>query len=109
MNIKKNYIVLGGSYEQLEYINFLKEKYKLFIICLDKNKKCYASKKVDKFISIDIKDKVKVLSIAKKYRVIGISSAITEHAQQTIYYVSINQRRAGRHPSCRQAARHYFA
>jgi len=88
MNIKKNYIVLGGSYEQLEYINFLKEKYNLFIICLDKNKKCYASKKVDKFIAIDIKDKVKVLNIAKKYRVIGISSAITEHAQQTIYYVS---------------------
>ena len=44
-------------------------------------------KKSDKFISIDIKDKVKVLSIAKN-RVIGISSAITEHAQQTIYYVS---------------------
>lgn len=85
----KNYMILGGSYEQYNYIEYLKSKYKyLNIICLDQNKNCFSSKKVDIFYPVDIKNKSEVLNIAKKYKVLGLSSAITEHAQSTIQFVS---------------------
>ena len=85
----KNYMVLGGSYEQYVYISYLKNEYKnLNIICLDQNKHCFSSNKVDIFYPIDIKNKIKVLKIAKKYKISGLSSVITEHAQSTIQFIS---------------------
>lgn len=85
----KNYMVLGGSYEQYVYICYLKNEYKnLNIICLDQNKHCFSSDKVDIFYPIDIKNKIRVLKIAKKYKISGLSSVITEHAQSTIQFVS---------------------
>ena len=85
----KNYMILGGSFEQYTYIKYLKTSYKnLNVICLDQNKDCFSSKKVDIFYPIDIKNKSEVLKIAKKHKILGLSSAITEHAQSTIQFVS---------------------
>ena len=90
MNLKKkNYIVLGGSYEQYEYINYLKKNYKhLNIICCDINAKAYCKYISDQFFQIDIKNKKNILNLARKLKVVGISSHISEHGIGTIKYVS---------------------
>ena len=42
----KNYMILGGSFEQYTYIKYLKTSYKnLNVICLDQNKDCFSSKR----------------------------------------------------------------
>ena len=42
----------------------------------------------DQFLQIDIKNKKKILKLARKLKVIGISSHISEHGIGTIKYVS---------------------
>jgi len=90
MKVKNNnYIVLGGSHEQFDYIKYLKDNLKnLNIICCDKNPKAYCKFISDKFLSIDIKNKKKILNLSKNLNIIGISSHISEHAIETINYVS---------------------
>ena len=95
MKLKKNtkgfYIVLGGSYEQLPLIKYLKNNYKTFtVLTFDKYKNSPASKISDRFVKIDIRDYKKILNYIKlnKLEIEGISSIITEHSIKTINYLS---------------------
>ena len=91
--LKKNYnllyVVLGGSYEQLPLIYYLKKNYKEFkILTFDLYKKSPGSKISNYFFNIDIRDYKKIFSIIKDLNVVGISSIITEHSIKTINYLS---------------------
>ncbi len=95
MQLKKNtksyYIVLGGSFEQLPLIKYLKKNYKEFtILTFDKYKDSPALNISDRFKKIDIRDYKKILIYLKKnnLKVAGISSIITEHSLKTINYLS---------------------
>ncbi len=95
MKLKKNtkgfYVVLGGSYEQLPLIKYLKKNYKKFtVLTFDKYKNSPASKISDRFVKIDIRDYKKILDYIRlnKLEIKGISSIITEHSIRTINYLS---------------------
>ena len=95
MQLKKDtksyYIVLGGSFEQLPLIKYLKENYKDFtILTFDKYKDSPALNISERFKKIDIRDYKKILIYLKKnnLKVAGISSIITEHSLKTINYLS---------------------
>ncbi len=91
---KKNkgfYVVLGGSYEQIPLIEYLKTNYKEFtVLTFDKHKYSPAANISDKFVKIDIRDYKKILNYIRlnNLKVKGISSIITEHSIKSINYLS---------------------
>ncbi len=95
MKLKKNtkffYVVLGGSYEQLPLIEYLKSNYKEFtVLTFDKYKDSPALNISDRFIKIDIRDSKKIFDYIRlnNLKVKGISSIITEHSIKSINYLS---------------------
>lgn len=81
------YIVIGGSELQINFIETVKlEGFEVHVFDLDE--KCPGAKIADFFYNISIKEKDKILKIAKKIKPVAIHTVATEQGNVTACYVS---------------------
>ena len=86
----RNYIVIGGSELQRDFIEKVKEN-GLMAHVVDYDPSCIGAKISDQFHCISIDDLEGVLELAEKLQVIGISTVATEQGNITANYWAENR------------------
>ena len=75
----KKIIILGAGHEQLQSI-LLAKKLGLYVISVDKNKKCVGKNFSDKFYNISITETKKILELSKKNKTKSIIAPCSDLA-----------------------------
>ena len=86
-SLKTKILIIGCGTEQLDAILTLKKK-RYYLIGIDKNINAPGAIVCDKFYTIDVKDKQKILKIAKINKIDGVITVGSDITVPTVQYVS---------------------